>query len=148
MLIATVEAGHIPGTLRVAICQETMRIAEISAAGQTACVVRLPSSEERLHKTRPTGRPTRLLRGEGDRQVRWGRECNEWTLRTFVSRNRKNSRTSSFPDVPERQAVRFGLDSLPAPHNLLYLSAMIDSIAMRASEPDRELGGTSPPVDS
>ena len=47
------------GTFRahcVAICQETMRIAEISAAGQTACVVRSPSSEERLHKTRPTGR--------------------------------------------------------------------------------------------
>jgi hypothetical protein len=35
-----------------------MRTAEISAAGQTACVVRSPLSGRRLHRTRPTGRLT------------------------------------------------------------------------------------------
>jgi len=39
-----------------AICSEAMRIAEISAAGQTVCMVRLPLSRRRLHGTRPTGR--------------------------------------------------------------------------------------------
>ena len=46
-----------PGTFRayrVVICPEAMRIAEISAASQTACMVRSPLSERRLHRTRPT----------------------------------------------------------------------------------------------
>ena len=50
-----------PGTFRahtVAICPETIRIGEISAAGQTACAVRSPSSKRCLHETRPTGRLT------------------------------------------------------------------------------------------
>jgi hypothetical protein len=50
-LIATVvvRAHH------VAICPELMRDAEISAAGQTACLVCSPLSERCLHRTRPTG---------------------------------------------------------------------------------------------
>src|SRR6185437_12123432 len=49
------------GTFRahcVAICPEAMRIAEISAAGQTLRMTRSPSSEKRLHQTRSTGRLT------------------------------------------------------------------------------------------
>ena len=47
------------GTFRahcIAICPELMKTAEISAAGQTACAMRSPWSERRLHRTRPIGR--------------------------------------------------------------------------------------------
>ena len=51
-----------PGTFRAhraAISSETMRITEISAAGQMVGVVRSPLSVTRLHRTRPTGRVCR-----------------------------------------------------------------------------------------
>ena len=61
VLIAT---GAGPGTFRahhIASCPEPLRIAEISAAGQTTCTVRSPWSDRRLHKTRPTGLVARCL---------------------------------------------------------------------------------------
>ena len=50
-----------PGTFLVryiAIRSEAMRIAETSAADQTACVVHSPLSETRLRRARPIGRLT------------------------------------------------------------------------------------------
>lgn len=52
-----------------------MRIAEISAAGQTACAVHSPWSERRLHRTRPTGRLTRLQVSDRPRGAGRQRSC-------------------------------------------------------------------------
>lgn len=51
------------GTFRAhhtAICPEPTRTAEISAAGQATCQAHLRWSKQPMHKTRPTGRLTRL----------------------------------------------------------------------------------------
>ena len=51
------------------ICPEALRTAEISAAGQALCHVHPPRSDTPRHRTRPTGRLTRLfvLRPDLDR---------------------------------------------------------------------------------
>jgi len=60
---ADCQPGHIRGTSGAHEREnrsETLRTAEISAAGQTSCLEHLPRSGESQHKTRPTGRLTPL----------------------------------------------------------------------------------------
>jgi len=68
----------LPGTFRAhgaTICPELMRTTEISTPGQGVSASRSPWSGRRLHKTRPTGRLTRLQVSDRPRGAGRQRSC-------------------------------------------------------------------------